>query len=263
MHHHRTAGGRPQGRPAGPLARQDGWEVHGGDGVLGCVDRTGLVRWRQPCPGRPNAAHVSADRVLVTTDTHEYTDRGHLGPALLLDLADGTPVAELRGERGAATGGGRFLLGLEGHGAFDTRAHDRDGAVTDSWRSFGHYVVDDGLRVVETDRRRPTRSRVVRLLPGGAVERGPLLSDARVPEPLALPDGTLLVLDAGVLRSVGPELDDAVLAELLPLPPEEQNRSTGALSRTAKGLSATLVERHPTRMGSYTTYTWAIGLVGP
>ncbi|MFJ9775119.1 hypothetical protein ACIRVF_28375 [Kitasatospora sp. NPDC101157] len=262
MHHHRTPGGRPQGRPEGPLARRDGWEVHGGHGELSCVDPTGLVRWRRPCPGRPNAAHLSADRVLVTTDSFEHTALGHLGPALLLDLADGAPVAELPGERGAAIGGGRFLLGQEGHGAFDTRAHDRDGAVTDSWRSYGHYVVGDGLRVVETDRRHPTGSRVVRLLPGGAVERGPLLSDARAPEPLTLPDGTLLVLDAGVLRAVGPELDDTVLAELLPVAPEEQRRFTGALSRTAEGLTVTLVERHPTRMGDYTTHTWALGLVG-
>ncbi|MFI9325649.1 hypothetical protein ACIGXI_38525 [Kitasatospora aureofaciens] len=262
MHHHRTPGGRPQGRPEGPLARRDGWEVHGRDGELSCVDPSGLVRWRQPCPGRPNAAHISAGRVLVTTDSFEYTTRGHLGPALLLDLADGAPVAELRGERGAAVGGGRFVLGLEGYGAFDTWAHDRDGAVVDSWRSYGHYVVGDGLRVVETDRRRPTGSRVVRLLPGGVVERGPLLTDPQAPEPLALPDGTLLVLDAGVLRAVGRELDDAVLAELLPLAPEEQHRFTGGLSRTAEGLNATLVERHPTRMGSYTTHTWVLGLVG-
>ncbi|MFD9689449.1 hypothetical protein ACFWXO_27240 [Kitasatospora sp. NPDC059088] len=268
MNHRREPGGRPQGRPAGPLARREGWTLHGGDGELSWVDAAGEVRWRRPCPGRPNAAHLSADRVLVTTTSFDYTAWGHLGPALLLDLADGTPVAELRGERGAALGDGRFVLGLEGYGHFDTRAHDRDGAVVDSWRSFGHYVVGTagpagtGLRVVETDRRHPTGSRVVRLLPGGVVEPGPLLSDALAPEPLVLPDGTLLVLDAGVLRAVGRELDDAVLAELLPLDPADRHRFTGSLHGGPEGLTATLVERHPTRMGSYSSHIWTLGLAG-
>ncbi|MER6299509.1 hypothetical protein ABT247_08040 [Kitasatospora sp. NPDC001539] len=261
--HRRERGGRPQGRPEGPLARRDGWEVHGRDGEVSCVDTTGRVRWRQPCPGRPNAAHVSSGRVLVTTDSFEYTAWGHLGPALLLDLADGSPVAELRGERGAALGGGRFVLGLEGYGTFATWAHDRDGTVVDSWRSYGHYVVGSGLRVVETDRRHPTESRVVRLLPGGRIERGPLLADPQAPAPLVLPDGTLLVLDAGVLRAVGRGLDDAVLAELHPLAAEERHRFTGTLRRTAEGLAVTLVERHPTRMGDYTTHAWTLGLHAP
>ncbi|MER7767409.1 hypothetical protein [Kitasatospora sp. NPDC096140] len=261
--HHRRSGGRPQGRPEGPLARRDGLEVHGRDGELRCVDATGRVRWRRPCPGRPNAAHVFAGRVLVTTDSFEYTARGHLGPALLLDLADGALVAELRGERGAALGGGRFVLGLQGYDAFDTRAYDRDGTPVDSWRSYGHYVVGSGLRVVETDRRHPTGSRVVRLLPGGRIEHGPLLADPQAPEPLVLPDGTLLVLDAGTLRSVGRGLDDTVLAELHPLAPDRQHRFTGSLRRTADRLDVTLVERHPTRMGSYTTHAWTLELHPP
>ncbi|MFD8784018.1 hypothetical protein [Kitasatospora sp. NPDC059599] len=261
--HRRRSGGRPQGRPEGPLARRDGLEVHGRDGELSCVEAAGRVRWRRPCPGRPNAAHLSADRVLVTTDSFDYTAWGHLGPALLLDLADGTPVAELRGERAAALGGGRFALGLEGYDAFDTWAYDRDGTLVDSWRSYGHYVVGSGLRVVETDRRRPTASRVVRLLPGGRIERGPLLADPQAPEPLVLPDGTLLVLDAGTLRAVGRDLDDAVLAELHPLAPDRQHRFTGSLHRTGDRLDVSLVERHPTRMGAYTTHAWRLELHPP
>ncbi|WP_051711208.1 hypothetical protein [Streptomyces sp. NRRL S-350] len=261
--HHRRSGGRPQGRPAGPLARRDGLEVHGRPGEISCVDATGLVRWRRPCAGRPNAAHVSSGRVLVTTDSFDHTAWGHPGPALLLDLVDGTQVAALRGERAAALGGGRFVLGLEGHGTFHTWAHDRDGTLVDTWRSFGHYVVGSGLRVVETDRRHPTASRVARLLPGGLVERGPLLTDPQAPEPLVLDDGTLLVLDAGVLRAVGRDLDDTVLAELHPLPADRRHRFTGALHRTADRLDVTLVERHPTRMGAYTTHAWALALHRP
>ncbi|MFD4399039.1 hypothetical protein [Kitasatospora sp. NPDC058478] len=261
--HHRRSGGRPQGRPEGPLARRGDLALYGRNGEISCVDAEGLVRWRRPCAGRPNAAHLSGGRALVTADSFEYTAWGHLGPALLLDLDDGALVAELRGERGTALGGGRFVLGLEGYGTFDTWAYDRDATLVDSWRSYGHYVVGDGLRVVETDRRRPTGSRVVRLLPGGGIESGPLLADPQAPAPVVLADGTVLVLDAGVLRAVGRDLDATVLAELLPLSGDDLHRFTGTLRRTADGLAVTLVERHPTRMGGYTTHRWTLGLESP
>ncbi|MEU3570554.1 hypothetical protein AB0E96_19345 [Kitasatospora sp. NPDC036755] len=260
LDHRRLGGGRPQGLPEGPLARRDGVELHVRGGGLACVDATGTVRWQRPCPGRPNAAHLFADRALVTTDPVGHAAPGGFGPALLLDLADGRTVAEPRGERGAALDDGRFVLGPQGPGTFDTLAYDRDGTPVDAWPSCGHYVADGGLRVVETDRRHPTGSRVVRLLPGGRVESGPLLADPQAPAPLVLPDGTLLVLDAGVLLAVGRDLDDAVLAELLPLSPGERPRFTGALHRTADRLDVTLVERHPTRMGAYTTHGWTLGL---
>ncbi|WP_316525626.1 hypothetical protein [Kitasatospora brasiliensis] len=254
-HHHRD-GGRPQGRrPQAPLARRDGLELHARHSWLEYVDATGRVHWRRPFPGRPNTAHLGAGRALVTTDSPDRT-----APALLLDLADGGTVAELRGERGAALDDDRFLLGQAGHDTPRTWAHDRDGTVLDSWPSFGHYVVGGSPRVVETDRRRPTGSRVVRLLPGGRVEPGPRLTDPQAPPPLVLPDDTLLVLDAGVLRAVGPDLDDAVLVELRPLAPDQQPRFTGSLRRTADRLTATLVERHPTRMGAYTTHAWTLDL---
>ncbi|MFE4974783.1 hypothetical protein ACFRAR_22090 [Kitasatospora sp. NPDC056651] len=260
MDRHHRGGGRPQGRPEGPLARRDGLELHARGGGLDCVDATGRSRWWRSCPGRPNAAHLSAGRALVTTDPVGHSAGDRCGPALLLDLADGSTVAELRGEHGAALDDGRFVLGLEDGDTLRSSAHDRDGTPLDSWHSFGHYVVGDSLRVVETDRRRPTGSRVVRLLPGGRIEPGPLLADPRTPPPVVLPDDTLLVLDAGVLRAVGRDLEDAVLAELLPLAPDQQPRFTGSLRHTADHLTATLVERHPTRMGAYTTHAWTLDL---
>ncbi|MFJ8475197.1 hypothetical protein [Kitasatospora sp. NPDC094011] len=45
--------------------------------------------------------------------------------------------------------------------------------------------------------------------------------------------------------------------------PGRRHRCTGALRRTAEGLTATLVERHPTRMGGYSTRTWTLGLHRP
>ncbi|MFJ2579309.1 hypothetical protein [Kitasatospora aureofaciens] len=262
--HRSKRGAQLRDRPKEPFARRDDLVISGRAGEITCADTAGRTRWTHPVPGSPNAAHISSGRVLVTTDSLDYHAWGHLGPAYLLDLADGTLTAELRGARGAALGGGRFVLGLEGYGTFATWQYDRDGTLTDTWRSYGHYVVGTGLRVVECDRNGPTESRVVRLLPGGVIERSPLLlTDSQVPRPLVLPDGTIVVLDAGVLRAVGRDLDDTVLAELRPIPVDELHRHISTLHRTPDGLSVTISERHPTRMSTYTTHTWALALHPP
>ncbi|MEU9303454.1 hypothetical protein [Streptomyces sp. NPDC048269] len=243
-----------------PLASRDGLRIHGGVRTVSCIDASGHTRWTRHCAGRPNAAHISGGRVLVTTDSLEYTAWGHLGPALLLDLADGTQIAELRGERGAALRGGRFLLGLEGYDSFDTWEHDRDGVLTDSWRSYGHYVIGTGIRVVETDRNVPTSSRVVRLLPGGIVRRGPLLNSPTAPRPLVLEDGTILVLDAGVLRAVDRELGAVVLAQLLPSDPDEASGRTEGLRRDGQYITAVIAAPHPRRPTRHTVHTWTMTL---
>ncbi|WP_327266498.1 hypothetical protein OG444_38395 [Streptomyces sp. NBC_01232] len=261
--HERKDGLPPGGpsRPAGlPLARRQDLRIHGTAGKISCIDGSGRTRWTAACSGRPNAAHISGGRVLVTTDSLAYTAWGNLGPAVLLDLADGSRIAELRGERGAALGGGRFVLGLEGYDVFDTWAYDRDGTLYDTWRSYGHYVVGTGIRVVETDRRLPTTGRVVRLLPGGGIERGPLLTDPQTPKPLVLADGTILILDAGVLRAVDRGLGDTVLAELLPVDPEEVWRYHGELRLTGDQLTVTVTERHPDRSDEHTHRTWTLAL---
>ncbi|MEV6205655.1 hypothetical protein [Kitasatospora sp. NPDC051914] len=247
-----------------PLAHRGGLRIHGALGEVTCIDEDGRTRWRHRLDGRPNAAHVSGDRVLVTTDSMEYTPWGNLGPALLLDLADGTRVTELRGARGASLRGGRFLLGLEGYDFFDTWEYDRDGNRVDAWRSYGHYVVGTGVRVVECDRSFPTESRVVRLLRGGVVERGPRLTDPTVPRPVVLEDGTVLVLDSGVLRAVGRRLDDAVLTELLPLDPRNSPGYYGTLHRTGDRLTATVSLRTPPEDHTrYTVHTWTLALHRP
>ncbi|MEV7022575.1 hypothetical protein [Kitasatospora sp. NPDC093558] len=250
--------------PKQPFAARDGLVIGGRTGEITCTDGDGRVRWSHPVPGTPNAAHISSGRVLVTTSSINYHAWGHLGPAYLLDLADGTLVAELRGERGAALGGGRFVLGLEGYDYFHTWQFDRDGQCTDTWRSYGHYVVGTGLRVVEADRMTPTESRVVRLLPGGVIERSSLLLTGSQPcAPVVLHDGTILVLDAGVLRAFGRDLGDATLAELVTVPDGEASRFTSTLERTAADrLTAVIRERDPER-GKYVTHTWTLALHAP
>ncbi|MFD3456160.1 hypothetical protein ACFWVC_28780 [Streptomyces sp. NPDC058691] len=260
---HQRTGGRPpyEPRPDGqPLAWRDDLRIHGTTGEISRVDASGRTRWTHRCAGRPNAAHISGDRVLVTTDSAEYTPWGFLGPALLLDLADGTQIAELRGARGAALRGGRFLLGLEGYDFFDTWEHDRDGDTVDSWRSYGHYVVGSGVRVVEADRTHPTGSRVVRLRPGGVIERGPRLTDPQTSRPVVLEDGTIVVLDAGVLRAVDRGLAGTVLAELLPVAPERVSGLIASLSRDGDRITAVIAEPRPGHPTPYTVHTWTIAL---
>lgn len=224
--------------------------------------RDGHERWRYRCTGRPSSAHVSGDRLLVLTHTLDYHSWGYLGPALLLDVGNGRLLAELRGERGTSLGGGRFLLGLEGYGLFDTRLHGRDGTLLSTWPSYGHYLPDpDGtVRVVECDRTIPTSSRVVRLLPEGGIEHGPGLLDSQVPPPVVLPDGTAVVLDAGVLRAFGRDLDAMVLAELLPVAPSEAWRFDGRLALEGDRLTITVQERSAEVPINYTTRQWILAV---
>ncbi|MFE1949624.1 hypothetical protein ACFW9D_04055 [Streptomyces sp. NPDC059524] len=245
-------------------ARRDGLRIETAVGSVTCVDDSGRIRWTHRCVGRPNAVHLSGDRVLVTTDSLEYTPWGMLGPALLLDLADGRLVAELRGARGAARGGGRFLLGLEGYDFFDTWEYDRDGDRTDAWRSYGHYVVGTGVRVVEADRNLPTKGRVVRLLPGGVIRQGPSLSDPQPPEPLVLRDGTILVLDGARLRSVDRDLRSRTLVEiegeLGPVAASSGARVLRSLRRSGEQVTVMVGEPLPDDPARFTIHTWTIVL---
>lgn len=261
--HRRTVGEwpfAPAWRPKDPLARRDGLSIVGAVGSVRCVESSGRTRWTHRCAGRPNAAHLPGDRVLVTTDSMEYTPWGLLGPALLLDLADGRLVAELRGERGAVRADGRFVLGLDGYDFFDTWEYDRDGTRTDAWRSYGHYVAGTGLRVVETNRESGTDGWVVRLLPGGVVERGARLTDRTPPEPLVLRDGTILVLDGTVVRAVGRGLDSTVLAELAEASADLSWSTRRKLWWDGDGIAAVVAVPHADDRNLYTVDTWKLTL---
>ncbi len=87
-----------------------------------------------------------------------------------------------------------------------------------------------------------------------------MLTDPQVPRPLVLADGTILVLDAGVLRAVDRRLEDAVLAELLPVDPEHAWRYDGVLRRSGDKLKVTVGERHPDHPGKHTVHTWTLAL---
>lgn len=229
-------------------------------GMVRCVTSEGKSRWTYTCAGVATEAYVSGDRLLLTTSSLNYHEWGNLGPAQLLDIGEGTPIAELRGERGAPLAEACFIVGLEGYDVFDSWLHDRNGVMLDTWRSYGHYVVDpdNTIRVVECDRNNPTDSRVVRLLPHGVIERGPSLIHGQVPRPVVMPDGTIVLLDCGVLRAVDRSLDDAVLAELLPIAPNQAWRFMGKLT-IDDGLHVTISEQQEDSL-IYITHHWAFAV---
>lgn len=232
---------------------------------LARADALGACRWPGPmiCPGVPNGAYISEDRVLVTTDSLEYHAWGMLGPALLLNLDDGALIAELRGERGMALSGGRFVLGLEGYDVFDTWMYERNGCQLEQWRSYGHYIADpdDSIRVIEQDRRIPSQSRVVRLLANGAIERGPRLKEGQASAPAVLDDGTLLFVDAGILRAVDRNLNQQALATLLPVPARESWRFRADISLDGRFVEIGICERSDDVPIEYTHHRWLLELV--
>lgn len=239
-------GGAGPGRVLAEL--DDGFLVARGQRILR-VDCEGRPAWpdARTLPGIATRARVSGDRLLVATDSLEYTAWGYLGPAVLLRARDGSVVAELRGDQLAALDGERFLLGLEGYDLFNTWLYDRDGKLVQEWRSCGHIVPDpDGTaRVIELDRTSPTRSRVVRLHPDGAIERGPALDGGNASPPTVLDDGTIVFVDRGRLLAVDRQLTGTLLVDLLPIDPKNDWLHHARVARAGDMLITTVCERLP------------------
>jgi hypothetical protein len=127
---------------------------------------------------------VSGDAVLAC-----FSDvpRSGIGFGYVVSLTDGAlrfttqtgPISEV-----APTGGGAFLVGYQGYGAFETLHYDRDGRVLERWASHGYYLVGDGVRVIELENTLPSKMHLVRLLPGGAVRKGEWLDGYYTSRPL-------------------------------------------------------------------------------
>ena len=249
-------------KPGRVLASVTDGFVLGSVGRIACVDGAGGSVWPsvRSCGSNPTSAIVSGDRLLVLTNSLDYTAWGYLGPALLLELRDGSQIAELRGARGAAFGGGSFILGLEGYDVFDTWLHGPDGRLLQQWRSYGHYVVDpdQSVRVVERDRTTPTRSRVVRLLRSGLIEQGPALQDSQASSPVKLDDGTILFLDGGTLMAVDPALVESKPTCLLPMPAGEMWRYDAWLALEGDVLFVVIRERTREAPIVYTARFWSL-----
>lgn len=127
---------------------------------------------------------VSGDAVLAC-----FSDmpRSGIGFGYVVSLADGAlrfttkkgPIGKV-----APTGEGAFLVGYQGYGAFETLHYDRDGRVLERWASHGHYLVGDGVRVIELENTLPSKMHLARLLPGGVVKKGERLDGYYTSRPL-------------------------------------------------------------------------------
>lgn len=178
------------------------------------IDSDGNSLWENSltCPGIPNNAYISDDRLLITTNSSDYHAWGFLGPAILIDLTKGLIITELRGSHGIALSKGRFLLGLEGYDVFDTWLYDSNGNLLQQWRSYGHYVLgnNDIIRVIEQDRNSLTSGSVVKLKLDGRIEKGQKLKTCSASNPITLNNediifenlGELIIVDMD-LREVG------------------------------------------------------------
>lgn len=146
---------------------------------------------------------VSGDRVLATF----FEVSGGLGVSYCADLHTGRLLWSTKpapvGDR-AIAGGGRFLVGEHGYGAFATRLLDGDGVVVAEWPSHGRALVgaDGVIRVVEGDK----LSRLRLLHPDGTMTDGPVLPGSYTVGPVLAGDGGIAFLRDGRLQAAAPDL---------------------------------------------------------
>ena len=182
---------------------------------------------------------VSEDAVLVC---FSEMPRSGIGFGYVASLADGTlrfttqtgPISKV-----AAVGGGAFLVGYQGYGAFETLRYDRDGRVAERWASHGHYLVGDGVRVVELENRLPSTMHLARLLPGGAVTRGDWLDGYYTSRPLLGADGTAYFFRKGVVLAAR----DLAVAERLPLTAADDGLFSTAIAGGEHGFYLAYTQR--------------------
>jgi hypothetical protein len=165
--------------------------------------------WR-PDDFRPEHSEgllVTGDRLLASYIEHA----SGLGISFCLDLHTGElawstpprPTGEL-----AVAGPGRFLIGAQGYGAFETYLYDRDGAVVAEWPSHGSPLVSHRgrIRVVELENSSPSRSRLRRLHRDGSMTDGPMLPGYHTVGPVLSGDGRAAFWRDGRLQTADPEL---------------------------------------------------------
>jgi hypothetical protein len=143
---------------------------------------------------------ISGEVVLACFSNMPVTGIG-LGYAL--SLTDGAlrfTTASGPIQSSAALGGGAFLVGYQGYGAFETQHYDRDGRVRTRWASQGHYIIaGDDIRVIELTNANPYAMHLARLLQDGSVVRGERLDGHHTSPPSVCPDGTALFFRGGSL----------------------------------------------------------------
>jgi outer membrane protein assembly factor BamB len=181
------------------------------------VDTDGTLRWSTTLPAPLAEERVWRVRPRTWLSTSETLDvsgdvvlacfsdmpASGIGFGYALSLTDGalrftTASGPMRST--AALGGGAFLVGYQGYGAFETQHYDRDGRVRTRWASQGHYVIaGDDIRVIELSNANPYAMHLARLLQDGSVVRGQRLGGYHTSPPSLRPDGTALFFREGAL----------------------------------------------------------------
>ena len=233
-------------------------------GEISLINLEGKPEWESPfeIEGKPNEIYISEDRLLLTTSTKDYHAWGFLRPAFLINMIDGSLVAKLKGESGAALSNGRFILGLEGYDYFNTWLYDRNGELILEWRSYGNYIVgeNDDIRVLEKDRRNPTKSRLVRLKVDGQIEKGPLLNESQISKPLVLGNKSLIFIDCGTIRIVDLGLKEQYKKVLMTISKRDSWRFHSDLQFRGKKISVDIYERTKESPIEYTKHSWLMEL---
>lgn len=214
------------------------------------------------CPGTPNNAWISGNRLLVTTNSDQYHAWGHLRPALLIDLEEGTIINELRGSQGEALTNGQFLLGLEGYDVFNTWMYDSKGKGIKQWSSYGHYIIGEknDIRVVEQDRRNPTNAHVVRLNPDETIQRGAKLDTSFASKPIVLNNSDIVFVNSGKLKIVDLKLNLKQELQLLKIAKSESWRYISKIRLHESNLKVEIFERTKELPIQYHKHEWLIKL---
>jgi len=231
---------------------------------LTLVDSCGNSVWEQNinCPGIPNNAWISGNRLLVTTNSEHYHAWGHLGPAVLIDLDKGIVLKELRGAQGAALSNGEFLLGLEGYDVFDTWMYDANGNVIKQWRSYGHYIIGEknDIRIVEQDRNEPTNAYVVRLKLDGTIQKGVKLETSYASKPIVFTNGDIAFINSGKLKIIDSELNLKQELQLLKIDKSDSWRCIPKIRFHESKLKVEIFERTKELPVQYQKHEWLIEL---
>jgi hypothetical protein len=108
---------------------------------------------------------------------------------------------------------GKFLIGSQGYGAFDTWLYDRDGTILQHWPSHGDIVLtrEGQIRVVEMENVLPSKMHFSIFHLNGEVQKGPHLERYYTTYPVITRDKTTTFWREGDLITVDKNLNKQVL----------------------------------------------------
>jgi hypothetical protein len=185
------------------MSADEGWKEHS-------MDSSAPETWF--CTSK--TLDISGDAVLACFSEMPRTG---IGFGYVLSLDEGAlRFATKKGpiQETAALGGGAFLVGYQGYGAFETVRYERDGLTQLRWASHGRYVISGAdVRVIEMENALPSKMHLARLLPSGETVRGAWLDGYCTSLPCLLDDGTVLFFRHGSLQAAR----DLVIDERLDL----------------------------------------------